>query len=427
MRHASVALETLGCKLNQAESEGLGRHLRQVGFQLIASPEDAEVYILNTCTVTRVADRKARQRVRQVRRGNPTALVAAVGCYAERSAGDLLGAGADLVLDNSQKEQLPDLLKAEFSRHGSYAEQPVCDDYVGRTRALVKIQSGCESSCSFCVVPQVRGEERCIPAGDIVRGVGERSAEGYREVVLTGSKIGCYSWEGIGGLASLVEEILAETEVERLRLSSLQPQELTPQLLRLWEDRRLCNHIHVALQSGSDSVLRRMGRGYSMKEFQGAVSLAREMIPGVAITTDVMVGFPGETAEEFDESYRFCEEMGFARMHIFPYSSRPGTAAERMSRQVDESAKRNRARRMTVLAEQSAYRFAQRFLGQTMPVLWEQETQKGIWKGLTGNYLQVFASSDGTLGGRCMPAMLEYPCDGGIWGDLAEVPAMVCY
>jgi threonylcarbamoyladenosine tRNA methylthiotransferase MtaB len=427
MRRALVALETLGCKLNQAESESLGRQLRQVGFQLISSPEDAEVYILNTCTVTRVADRKARQRVRQVRRGNRTALIAAVGCYVDRSAGDLLGAGADLVLDNSQKEQLPDLLRMEVDRRGSCPEHPVRDDYLGRTRTLVKIQSGCESSCNFCIVPQVRGEERCVPAEDVVREVGERAAEGYREAVLTGTKIGCYWWEGVGGLASLVEEILAETEVERLRLSSLQPQELTPQLLRLWEDRRLCNHLHVALQSGSDNVLHRMGRRYSTADFRSAAALAREMIPGVSITTDVMVGFPGETAEEFEESYRFCEEMGFARMHIFPYSSRPGTAAERMSRQVDEVTRRYRAQRMTVLAGQSAHRFAERFLGQTMLVLWEQETQKGIWNGLTGNYLRVFASSDGTLGGQCMPARLEYPCDGGIWGDLAEVPAMVCY
>ena len=426
MRRALVALETLGCKLNQAESESLGRRLRHTGFQLTSSPGDADVYVLNTCTVTTVADRKARQRVRQVRRGNPTALIVAVGCYVERSAEDLLRVGADLVLDNDEKEQLPDLLKAEVDRRGSGSEHPVRDDYLERTRTLVKIQSGCESSCNFCIVPQVRGEECCVPAEDVVREVGERAAEGYREVVLTGTKIGCYWWDRVGGLGSLVEEILTETEVERLRLSSLQPQELTPQLLKLWEDRRLCNHLHVALQSGSDSVLHRMGRQYSAADFRSAVALAREMIPGVSITTDVMVGFPAETTEEFEESYRFCEEIGFARMHIFPYSSRPGTAAERMDQQVNEIRKKDRARRMTVLAKQSAHRFAERFLGQTMPVLWEQETPKGIWNGLTGNYLRVFASSDETLEGQCIPAKLGYPSDGGIWGELVKTSAVVC-
>ena len=426
MRHASVALETLGCKLNQAESESLGRRLGQVGFQLISSSKDADVYVLNTCTVTSVADRKARQRVRQVRRGNPKVLIAAVGCYVERSAEDLLRAGADLVLGNDEKEQLPDLLKVEVDRRGGCVGHSAGDDYSGRTRALVKIQSGCKGPCNFCIVPQVRGEERCVPAGDVVREVGKRVAEGYREVVLTGTKIGCYWWEGVGGLESLVEEVLAETGVERLRLSSLQPQELMPQLLKLWEDSRLCNHLHVALQSGSDNVLRRMGRRYTTKDFRGSVSLVREMIPGVAITTDVMVGFPGESAEEFEETYCFCEEIEFARIHVFPYSARPGTAAGKIGNQVDGNTKRDRAQRMAVLTTQSANRFAERFLGQTLPVLWEQETQTGIWSGLTGNYLRVFASSGEALGGQCMPARLEYPCDGGIWGELVKTTSVVC-
>jgi len=424
MGQVSVALETLGCKLNQAESESLGRRLGQAGFQLVPLSEDPDVYVLNTCTVTRIADRKARQRVRQVRRGNPRVFISAVGCYAQRSPQDLLESGADLVLGNDEKERLPELL---LSKVGSGGAHPIFGDrHVGRTRTLVKIQYGCGSGCSFCIVPQVRPEEYSVPAEQVIGEIKERVLEGYKEVVLTGTKIGSYWWGGVGGLPSLIEKILAETKVERLRLSSLRPQEMTPDLFRLWESERLCNHLHMSLQSGSDAVLSRMQRGYSAADFRCVVALAREMIPGVAITTDVIVGFPGESREEFEESFRFCEDVCFARTHVFPYSPRPGTSAEGMGREVDDSIKGGRALRMGALGRESALRFAQRFVGQTMPVLWEQETETGVWSGLTGNYLRVFASTNMAVGGQCEPARLKGLHKDGLWGEIVSTPSMVC-
>jgi threonylcarbamoyladenosine tRNA methylthiotransferase MtaB len=259
---------------------------------------------------------------------------------------------------------------------------------------------------------------------EVIREVRERVAEGYREVVLTGTKIGAYWEEGAGGLASLVRRVLDETGVERLRLSSLQPQEITPDFLSLWREGRLCPHLHMSLQSGSDAVLHRMGRRYTAGGFRRAVESIRQAIPDVAVTTDVIVGFPGETDLDFDETYRFCEEVGFARIHVFPFSARPGTPAMGMRGQVDQRIKRERALRMGALAGQSADRFARRFLGQTMSVLWERETGAGRWSGLTGNYLKVFVPGDRSLVGACVPARLEGLCEGGLHGELAGVPML---
>jgi threonylcarbamoyladenosine tRNA methylthiotransferase MtaB len=263
----------------------------------------------------------------------------------------------------------------------------------------------------------------------VIDEVKSRVAEGYREVVLTGTKIGAYRWNGEGechgsaegiGLKHLLSRILAETDVERLRLSSLQPQDLTPSLMEMWSDRRLCHHLHIPLQSGSDGVLRRMGREYSTSDYERAVSLAREAIPGVAITTDVIVGFPGETADEFEESYQFCCKIGFARIHVFPYSLRPGTAASRMSHRVKDVVRKERCQQMAGLARESGRRFRQQFLGEVMGVLWEKE-EGGMWSGLTDNYIRVFVESAGTLSNHLLQARLVTEMDEGVRGDLVSL------
>jgi len=243
-----------------------------------------------------------------------------------------------------------------------------------------------------------------------------RLAEGYKEVILTGTRIGRYGQDG--GLSELIGHILEESDMKRLRLSSLEPTDLTPDLLRLWEDSRLCPHIHLPLQSGSDPVLERMSRGYSTADYLRAVRLAREAIPNLALTTDIMVGFPGETQEEFSDSYSFCERMGFANMHVFPYSARPGTRAARMEKTVEDGEKRQRMHAMLDLAKRSSQRFREYFLGRKVDVLWEGN-KDGNWVGLTDNYLRVFLPSQAVLANELLAANLIAQKEDGLWGELA--------
>jgi threonylcarbamoyladenosine tRNA methylthiotransferase MtaB len=410
-----VALDTIGCKLNQSETQLLARQLAQAGYRLVAAGEEAEVYILNTCTITHVADRRCRQRLRLARRRNPGGVVVAIGCYAERASDELAQVdGVDLVLGNSQKSEVVRRLEESgyLSRPGDSQGDLTIADF--RTRAFVKVHEGCNSPCTYCIIPVVRGRERSIPADQVVGEVKGRVAEGYKEVVLTGTKIGLYKYDGVN-LAGLLRRLLTETGVERLRLSSLKPREISPELIGLWRDRRLCRHFHLALQSGSDTVLRRMKRGYTASGYHRAVALIREMVPEAAITTDVIVGFPGETEAEFNESYEFCRQIGFARIHVFPYSPRSGTPAAEMPERVGDKVKRERSRKMLALAQESARSFREGFLGKTMPVLWEKQTD-GVWSGLTDNYIRVYTESSQDLTNKLLPVRLTEIKDDGVWG-----------
>ncbi len=399
----SIALDTVGCKLNQAESQLFARQFVQRGYRLVAADDGADVYILNTCTVTHVADGKCRRLLNQARRRNPNALVVAVGCYVERARQDLAGLnGVDLVLDNSQKMNLVPLL--EESGHLVRPELGSTTNADFRTRAFVRVQDGCNNFCAYCIVPLVRGRERSIPVDRILAEVEQRVAGGDKEAVLTGTEIGSYSDEGIG-LEGLLKRILEETEIARLRLSSLQPQEISAELVGLWQDERLCRHFHLSLQSGSNAVLERMGRRYTAADYKRAVDLIREAVPGVAVTTDVIVGFPGETEAEFQESYNFAKQMRFARIHVFPYSPRPETKAAAMPDQVEDKVKRERSRKMLALGRASVRNFRRKFVGKKVMVLWEKQTC-GVWSGLTDNYIRVFTKSDKDLTNRLMPVKL---------------------
>jgi threonylcarbamoyladenosine tRNA methylthiotransferase MtaB len=396
-----VALETLGCKLNQAESESLINRFAERGYSITPHSNCASVYILNTCTVTHVADRKCRHLLRLARRLNSHALIIAIGCYAERAADDLYGvAGVDMVIGNEEKLQLPDILMKQGRLNVGSALSP----RMHRTRSLVKVQEGCNQFCSYCVVPMVRGRERSLPADEVVSEVRTRVERGYREVVLTGTQIGSYR----NGVEFLIQRILDETEIKRLRLSSLQPPDITKELLSLWQKypKILCRHIHLPLQSGSDVVLQRMGRQYSTEIYKQAVARVREAIPDVAITTDIIVGFPGETDGDFAQSYQFSQRMAFANIHVFPYSTRSGTHASQMPERVDEQVKKQRSRQMLMLAKQSAHNFREQFIGRTMLVLWERESNESTWEGLTDNYIRVVARSNEPLQNRLIPALL---------------------
>jgi len=413
-----VALDSLGCKLNQAETELLARQLAAAGYQLVSPVDEADVYILNTCTVTHIADSKSRHRLRLAHRRNPDALLVATGCYAQRAPQELTQIeGVSLVVGNNEKPYLPQLL-AEASRIGSpvsIQEDSTINHYTGfRTRALVKVQDGCNSFCSYCIVPLVRGREKSLPVDQVVAEVRYRVAQGYKEVVLTGVKIGSYSYDGVN-LKGLLEHILIETGVERLRLSSLQPQEISPELTGLWRNQRLCPHFHLSLQSGSNEVLSRMKRSYSLNDYEESVALIRTLLPQAAITTDVMVGFPGETDQEFDESYNFCRRMEFARIHVFSYSPRQGTQAARLPNQIRDKVKKERSQKMLALAKESAQNFSQRFLGKTMTVLFEQQSN-GVWSGHTDNYIKVYTKSSADLTNKLLPLKLVDVRSDGVWG-----------
>ena len=410
-----VALDTLGCKLNQAETESLARQLVAAGYELVESVDEADIYILNTCTVTHIADRKARNLMRQAHRRNGNARLIAIGCYVERSPQELGQIeGIDLVLGNDQKERVLDRLRElGCPASSSSGEQGVY--HYGRNRSFLKIQDGCNNFCSYCIVPLVRSRVESVPVEKVVAEIKNRAIDGAKEVVLTGTEIGAYDSESVD-LIGLLKRILAETAVTRLRLSSLQPQEISAELLELWGDSRLCPHFHLALQSGSDSVLERMKRRYTTADYQRAVILIRASLLEAAITTDVIVGFPGETETEFEESYEFCWQTGFARIHVFPYSRRPGTEAAGMPDQVSEKVKKKRVQKMLALAEESAHDFKQCFLGRTMTVLWEQKSG-GVWSGYTANYIRVYNKNNEDLANQLIPVKLQSIYKDGVWGN----------
>ncbi len=433
-----VAVATHGCKLNQAESDSIGRSFSQAGCQVVDPKGSADIYVLNTCSVTHVAEGKARRWLRSAHRRNPQASIIATGCYSSRAKEELEGLeGVSLVVGNQDKDRLAEIVEISglLEKYGSLpistgTTNPFASP-LHRTRAAVKIQDGCNQFCAFCVVPLTRGRESNLPMDDVIELVRSKVEEGYKEVVLTGPQIGSYGlypptaearkdYDSYDGrLHRLIERVLGETEIERLRISSIQPQDLTDSLLRTWEDPRLCRHVHMALQSGSDAVLQRMRRRYRSPQYREAVERLREAVPGIAITTDVIVGFPQETDKEFDEGYQFCLEMGFAGMHVFPYSPRPGTSAAEMQSGLPESDKKYRLDRMLALAHDSASRFRRSFIGQKFGVLWEDQEQiaeRSMWSGLTDNYIRVYSDDERLSTNQITSTLLTTQLDNGLLG-----------
>ncbi len=401
-RTQTVAVETHGCKLNQADSSVVASEFARAGFRLVSTLEPADIYVVNSCTVTHVADRKARRAIRAARRRNPGATIVATGCFAQRAPAELEKLPeVDLVIGNTDKPTL--VRRVSEWRGGPPVPCAVGDDVqplaprIARTRAAVKIQEGCDQVCAYCIVPRVRGRERSIPPEEILARIDDHVASGYREVVLTGTQLGTYGFDLDGiTLEGLVRLVLERTGIERLRVSSLQPQEITPGLIRLWSDGRLCPHFHLPLQSGSDGVLQRMRRRYTRGLFGEVVDMIRDSVPGVAITTDVIAGFPGESERDFEDTSELCERVGFAAMHVFPYSSRPGTSAAHFGGTVSGKTKSERMERLLDLSRSGAADFRGGFKGEARPVLWE-EAVKGeggaLWSGLTDNYIRVRARS----------------------------------
>ncbi len=398
-----VHLSTLGCRLNQSEIDSLARQFAAQGHEIADRAEAADLFVVNTCAVTREATRSSRQLIYRLHRASPDARIAVTGCYAHLAPREVAALpGVAHVVDNPAKDSLVSLLTgAPLAQIETYDREPIAREAlvgaVSHTRAFVKVQDGCDRHCSFCVTRLARGQGRSRPVAEVIREIRQLHAAGYREMVLTGVHLGSYGDDLglIDGLYQLVRAILEQTQIPRLRLSSLEPWGLSPELIALWDDPRLCRHLHLPLQSGCDATLKRMIRRTSQAEFRTLVDTIRKRVPDMAIATDVIVGFPGETDEEYAISRAFIQEMDFAALHVFRYSKRPGTAAVRLPDHVAEETKKARSEELQAISQAGKLRYAKRFVGQTLPVLWEAvsgSTEAGfVNSGYTSNYLRVRA------------------------------------
>jgi len=414
-----VYLESLGCKLNQCERDALAAQFAQAGHTVVLEPERADVCVVNTCAVTHVAARKSRQRMRHLQRRNPAARLVATGCYVTMGEN---GLAADLCVGNEAKDALVARVEAQLEQWdiGTSSEDPsIVEAARPRTRPMVKIQDGCDNECAYCIVHVLRGKQRNRPRDAILSEVASLIRQGYQEVVLTGVHIGSYGRDRSDSLTGLVRAILSHTPPNRLRLSSLEPWDIDPAFFALWEDPRLCRHLHLSLQSGCDRTLARMNRSYTGAQYADLVAEAREAIPDLAVTTDVIAGFPGETETDFEESAALIARIGFARTHVFVYSPRPGTQAADMPDQTEPQVRSKRAAHLRSIGRASGQRFRRRFVGRTMPVLWEMRRADGQWSGLTDNYLRVYAHSEEDLANTIRPARALGLERGGLRGALA--------
>jgi threonylcarbamoyladenosine tRNA methylthiotransferase MtaB len=428
-----VYLESTGCRLNQSEIETLGRQFERAGHQVVTAPELADVCVVNTCAVTQEAARTSRMILRRLNRLNPEAKLIATGCYAHLSP-EQVGAlpGVKQVVDNLHKEHLVPLVIGTPGPIDPFDQEPLEREFrpgaLGRTRAFVKVQDGCNNRCTFCVTTIARGPGRSRSVDEVVAEVNYLVAAGYQEAVLTGVHLGSYGHDRDerDGLLQLVQALLERTAIARLRLSSLEPWDIPPGFFELWGDARLCRHLHLPLQSGCDTTLRRMARRTSQKAFATLVEQARTAIPDLALSTDVIVGFPGETDAEFETSYQFVRDMDFMKLHVFRYSPRPGTVAARMAEQVPAEVKHERSARMLALSEEGGRRFRQRFVGRVLPVLWEQvagASERGYRNvGLTDNYLRVTLEVPEVLTNRIEAVRLVEVTGQGLKGERCQVP-----
>ena len=400
-----IYLDTIGCRLNQSEIEAMARQFRAVGHEIVNSAQMADMAVVNTCAVTTEAAADSRGKIRNISRAGVNEIIA-TGCWATlqpQQAKDL--PGVLRVITNDRKDHLvPDVLDLP---QDSIELEPIARKPLPglhrRTRAFIKVQDGCDNHCTFCVTTIARGEGRSRSVADIILDIQSALEGGTKEIVLTGVHLGSWGQDlstsastGSGNhLRDLVKAILRETDAPRLRLSSLEPWDLEADFFSLWADKRLMPHLHLPLQSGCDSTLRRMARKTSPQSFRELVSAARAVMPDVAITTDIITGFPGETEEEFAESLEFVKEMNFAGGHVFSYSPRPGTGAAKMKGQIRPELRKKRNHILYDALEDSARSYRQKFVGQTMSVLWESVSEMGEWgwqmEGLTGNYLRVNA------------------------------------
>ncbi len=389
-----IHLKTLGCRLNEAEIESWAGKFQEKGHKLIADPACADLVVINTCAVTQEAVKKSRQIIRRTHRNNPTAKLVVSGCYStldKKNINEL--PGIDLVIDNSEKEKLVDISLRELNVETmpSLSTEPGETSLFkrGRNRAFIKIQDGCRHRCTFCIVTIARGEERSHTINEIINEINKYHEQGIKEVILTGVHVGGYGSDTNSSLYQLIKIVLAKTTIPRIRLASVEPWDLHEKFFSLFSNKRLMPHIHLPLQSGCDSVLKRMGRRCKTKDFKNIVQKARDEISNFNITTDIIVGFPGETKDEWQESLKFINEVGFSHIHIFTYSKRQGTKASTLDNHIDSITKKMRSKELHELTKLMRKKILNDEIGEEYFVLWESRDDDSNWSGYTEHYLRV--------------------------------------
>ena len=427
-----IACYTLGCKVNQYETQALEQLFTQRGHTLVPFEEAADVYIINTCTVTAVSDKKSRQVIRRARKESPDAVIAVCGCYPQTHPEDMDALSVDLVSGTGDR-----LGFVELVEQAARERQPInaLDDAMkrldfevlpaggleGRTRAMMKVEDGCVNFCSYCIIPYARGRIRSLPLEQAVEQAKGLQEQGYREIVLTGIEISSWGheWRDGSSLIDLIEGVCAAAPECRIRLGSLEPRTITAEFCaRASKLPNLCPHFHLSMQSGCDTVLKRMNRKYDSARYYESVELLREYFDKPGITTDLIVGFPGETEEEFRQTLSFIRKCGFSAMHVFPYSKRPGTPAAARKDQILNAVKEERAHAAAAVAKEMEAEYLKQWVGQTVPVLLEEE-RDGAWRGYTAEYSPVAVSAQGDFHNQVCSVHLDRVEQGVLWGSLA--------
>lgn len=421
---AKIAFYTLGCKVNQADTASMENLFLRSGHQLVSFDGEADVYIINTCVVTNTGQRKSRQTIHRAIRKNPNALIVVTGCYPQTAAEEVKAiADVDMIIGNQDRAQIVQLVEERLAHRqtdtldavhkltaSTAFEEMAAGDITDKTRAFLKIQEGCNQFCTYCIIPYARGPLRSRSLESIRTETQRLISAGFKEIVLIGIHLGCYGKENPDGptLYDAVKTVLDVPGVQRLRLGSLESVEVEPRLLTLMqEDARFCRHLHLPLQSGCDKTLQAMHRPYTTVKFKTLLADIKTKVPDIAITTDVIVGFPGETEADFETTCKFAESCGFSKMHIFPFSARKGTPAEKFAGAVTEAVKKERADILGRIDETMHKTFLQAMVGQTAEVLFEQPAGDGYFEGLTGNYQRVFVNCGGkNLGGEILPVKI---------------------
>ena len=401
-----VAFATLGCRVNQYESEAMAEKFIREGYEVVDFDQFSDVYVINTCTVTNMGDKKSRQIISRARRTNPEAIIAAVGCYSQMSPKEVSEIpGVDVVLGtrnkgdvvyyvNKAKDEGKSQVHVQGVLQNKVFEDLKIEDYQDKTRAFLKIQDGCNRFCTYCTIPYARGSVCSKDPNKVLSEVRELAKNGFKEVILSGIHTASYGLdlEGNVNLISIIEEIEKIDGIERIRIGSIEPAFFTPEVIeKIKSFKKLCPHFHLSLQSGCDATLKRMNRRYTAKEYEDSVNLLRETLPDVSIPTDVIVGFPGETEEEFNETYEFLKRIKLTKTHIFKYSPRKGTKAADMPNQIDGKVKDERSKKLIELNDINEKAFTEKFIDREMDVLFEQQVKgkEDVYEGYTRNYIKV--------------------------------------
>lgn len=406
----SFAVHTLGCKVNQYETEAIVSDLLKRGLKLVDFSEQADVYIVNTCTVTGTSDHKSRQWISKAVRKNPDAFIIATGCYAERAKQEIEDiSGVDLVIGNSGKEKIGELVSGQpHIDQAPRSSHPNGQHF--HTRALVKIEDGCDNFCSYCIVPYVRGKPKSRAVNDIIKEVSGLVKCGAREIVLTGVNLGKYGRD-LGSnvnLTELLKHLKEVPELARIRLSSIEINDITPDMITLLSSSPIfCRHLHMPLQSGDDQILKSMNRHYTAEDYLHIVKEVMAAIPGIAVTTDVMVGFPGETEEQFEKTRWMMEEVRYRKVHVFKYSDREGTKASELSEKISPELKEQRSKKLLDLGRQLSENYVQAFIRKKLEVLAEKTLANKLLTGLSDNYIRVSFEGEEKLKGQLVEVMVE--------------------